>query len=82
MEQQNIKTTESNAIENECVDIERLIDNLTLFDDDLMSRVFERNVEATELVLGIILHKPIRVVRRELSVRPESCWTMDHISYM
>ncbi len=62
MEQQNIKNLESNVIKNECVDIERLIDNLTLFDDDLMSRVFERNVKATELVLGIILRKTIRVV--------------------
>lgn len=32
-----------------------LVDSLTLFDDDLMSRVFDNNIEATELVLSIIL---------------------------
>ena len=35
--------------------IDRLIDGLTLFDDDLMSRVFDKNIEATELILRIIL---------------------------
>ena len=28
--------------------INKLIDGLTLFDDDLMSRVFDKNIEATE----------------------------------
>jgi len=32
--------------------INKLIDGLTLFDDDLMSRVFDKNIEATELLLG------------------------------
>ena len=35
--------------------INKLIDGLTLFDDDLMSRVFDKNIEATELLLRIIL---------------------------
>ena len=37
--------------------INKLIDGLTLFDDDLMSRVFDKNIEATELLLRIILEK-------------------------
>ena len=32
-------------------DVNELIDHLTLFDDDLMSRVFDKNTEATELIL-------------------------------
>ena len=39
------------------VSVERLVDNLTLFDDDLMSLVFDRNNSATELLLKIILRK-------------------------
>lgn len=42
--------------------INRLIDNLTLFDDDLMSRVFDKNIEATQLVLRIILGRKIKVI--------------------
>ena len=36
-----------------------------MFDDDLMSRVFDQNVEATELVLRIILGRNIKVIRAE-----------------
>ena len=46
-------------------DVNRLVDRLTLFDDDLMSRVFDQNVEATELVLRIILGRNIKVIRAE-----------------
>lgn len=35
--------------------IEKIVDNMTLFDDDLMSMVFDANIPATELVLKIIL---------------------------
>ena len=35
---------------------------MTLFDDDLMSHVFDKNIEATELVLRIILGENIRVI--------------------
>lgn len=48
--------------EQERKKVNSLIDNLTLFDDDLMSRVFDRNIEATELVLKIILGRDIKVV--------------------
>ena len=37
--------------------IEIIVDNMTLFDDDLMSRVFDGNIEATELLLHIILER-------------------------
>ena len=43
--------------------INRLIDGLTLFDDDLMSRVFDKNIKATELILRIILGRKITVIR-------------------
>ncbi len=35
--------------------IEKIIDNLTLFDDDLMTKVFDKNIPATELLLRVIL---------------------------
>ena len=41
--------------------INKLIDGLTLFDDDLMSRVFDKNIEATELLLRIILRERSRL---------------------
>lgn len=44
-------------------EVNRLIDGLTLFDDDLMSRVFDKNIEATELILRIILGRKIKVIR-------------------
>ena len=43
-------------------EVNRLIDGLTLFDDDLMSRVFDKNIEATELLLRIILERKIKVI--------------------
>lgn len=42
--------------------VNELIDGLTLFDDDLMSRVFDKNIKATELILRIILNKNIKVI--------------------
>lgn len=35
--------------------ISEIVDNLTLMDDDLMSRVFDKNIPATELLLRTIL---------------------------
>ena len=37
--------------------VEQIIDGMSLFDDDLMSMVFDGNIEATELLLKIILKK-------------------------
>ena len=42
-------------------DVDEIVDNLTLFDDDLMSRVFDKNIEATELFLSIVLERKIKV---------------------
>lgn len=38
-------------------EVEEIVNNLTLFDDDLMSLVFDKNIEATNLMLRIILEK-------------------------
>ena len=37
--------------------VEQIVDDMDLFDDDLMSMVFDGNIEATELLLKIILKK-------------------------
>ena len=37
--------------------VEQIVDNMDLFDDDLMSMVFDDNIEATELLLRIILKR-------------------------
>ena len=42
--------------------VDEVVDDLTLFDDNLMSRVFDNNIEATELLLRIILDKNIKVI--------------------
>ncbi len=39
----------------EITDVNRIIDSFTLFDDELMSRVFDENIEATEYLLKTIL---------------------------
>ncbi len=52
-----------NGISRNSARISRLVDEMTLFDDDLMSRVFDENIEATEYVLRIILGRKIKVVR-------------------
>ena len=52
--------TNSSTHEREAINT--LVDGLTLFDDDLMSRVFDKNIVATELVLRIILGRNIKVI--------------------
>lgn len=42
--------------------VNELVNELTLFDDDLMSRVFDKNIKATELLLCIILGKKVKVI--------------------
>lgn len=37
--------------------VDQIVDEMSLFDDDLMSMVFDGNIEATELLLKIILKK-------------------------
>ena len=48
--------------ENEQKRVNKLVDDMTLFDDDLMSHVFDKNIEATELILRIILGEDIKVI--------------------
>lgn len=45
--------------------IDAIIDAMTLFDDYLMSHVFDQNIEATELLLSAILDRDIKVVRSD-----------------
>ena len=42
--------------------VNELVNELTLFDDDLMSRVFDKNIKASELLLRIILGKKVKVI--------------------
>ncbi len=45
-------------------EVEKLVDNLTLFDDTLMSKVFDKNIPATTLLLQIILERDdIKVIK-------------------
>lgn len=37
--------------------VEQIVDGMSLFDDDLMAMVFDGNIEATELLLKIVLKK-------------------------
>ncbi len=48
--------------ENQKKQVNKLVDDMTLFDDDLMGHVFDKNIEATELILRIILGEDIRVI--------------------
>jgi predicted transposase/invertase (TIGR01784 family) len=52
-------------------ELDELIDSLTLFDDDLMTLVFDGNIEATELLLSIILEHELKVisVRAQVELR-------------
>ena len=51
----------NNGVQNDVI-VNRLIDNMTLFDDNLMSLVFGQNIEATELLLRVIMERNIDVV--------------------
>jgi hypothetical protein len=51
----------SNYVQNDVI-INRLIDKMTLFDDNLMSLVFGQNIETTELLLRVIMERDIKVI--------------------
>ena len=51
----------NNGVQNDVI-VNRLIDNMTLFDDNLMSLVFGQNIGATELLLRVIMERDIEVV--------------------
>ena len=57
-----ISRTELSAQIN--AELEKAIDDLTLFDDDLMSKVFDENIEAAELLLKIVLERDDIKVKR------------------
>ncbi|MBP3805001.1 MAG: PD-(D/E)XK nuclease family transposase [Oribacterium sp.] len=42
--------------------INKIVDEMDLFDDDLMTLVFRKNIPATELILGIIFGRKITVI--------------------
>ncbi len=48
---------EDRLIKQSTEHIERIVDELTLMDDDLMSKVFDGNIPAAELMLKIILER-------------------------
>lgn len=57
----NTKATDNQHID---INVEEIVDNMTLFDDDLMSMVFDANIPAAELLLKIILDRnDIKVIR-------------------
>ena len=49
--------------------VEQIVDDMNLFDDDLMSMVFDGNIEATELLLRIILKKDDIIVESVVGQR-------------
>ena len=54
-----MKNTEKKVYPRE---IEKLVDDMSLMDDDLMSRVFDHNIPATELLLRTILQQEVEVL--------------------
>lgn len=65
----NQKTSYHHQTDSE---VNRIIDDLTLFDDDLMTLVFNHNIPATELVLRIIIGRNIRVTSVNAQVEMRS----------
>ena len=57
----NAKVAEQNDAK-----VKKLVDDMTLFDDDLMTLVFNQNIPATELLLRIILGRKIQVTDIEV----------------
>ena len=43
--------------------VEKMVDDMTLFDDDLMSKVFDQNIPATKLLISTILNKNVDVIK-------------------
>ncbi len=55
-------TEHKEYVKQEWERVNSLVDTLTLFDDELMGSVFDRNAKATELVLRLILGRNIKVI--------------------
>ena len=60
-EDKNIVNGEGQPEQQDEAKVNKIVDDLTLFDDDLMSLVFDENIPATQLVLRIILNRDIIV---------------------
>lgn len=58
-EDKNIVNGEGQPEQQDEAKVNKIVDDLTLFDDDLMSLVFDENIPATQLVLRIILNRDI-----------------------
>ena len=43
-------------------EIEAIVENMSLMDDDLMARVFDENIPATQLLLRTILSRDVEVI--------------------
>ncbi len=78
MAKKNVKEEKSSRMElSEQInaELDKAIDGLTLFDDDLMSKVFDGNIEAAELLLKIILQRDdIRVKQGKGQVELKSAY--------
>ncbi len=78
MAKKNVKEEKSSRMElSEQInaELDKAIDGLTLFDDDLMSKVFDGNIEAAELLLKIILQRDdIRVKQVKGQVELKSAY--------
>lgn len=55
-------TEHKEYVKQEWERVNSLVDTLALFDDELMGRVFDKNTQATELVLRLILGRNIKVI--------------------
>lgn len=53
---------------NQNARVSKLIDEMTLFDDDLMTLVFNKNIPAVELLLRIILGRKVHVKEHSVQV--------------
>lgn len=59
--EKNIVNSEGQPEQQTEAQVNKIVDDLTLFDDDLMSLVFDENIPATQLILRIILNRDIIV---------------------
>lgn len=57
--EKNIVNSEGQPEQQTEAQVNKIVDDLTLFDDDLMSLVFDENIPATQLILRIILNRHI-----------------------
>ena len=68
-------TEHKEYVKQEWERVNSLVDTLTLFDDELMGRVFDKNTQATELVLRLILGRNIKVISEWPERNPQcQCW--------